>query len=450
MQLVRAGWMFSVAALALTLAGCEEVEVIVDARRDLTPHESYLESLRSAGLAATALGRDWSVAAERAVSTPHAVALPFREEGYLPPEQPTAVGYRLRLERGRVLGVRLELEGGYSLRLFVDLFRVPESPTDPLRPVLTTDSLSNSITYEPFRAGEFILRLQPELLRGGRYRLVLSEDPALAFPVEGGAVRDIGSVFGADREGGRRLHHGVDIFARRGTPAVAAVSGEVYRVQNTAVGGKVVWIRDSVRNARLYYAHLDAQLVEEGSLVEPGDTVGLVGNTGNARTTPSHLHFGVYSRGRGDRGPVDPFPFIRPARRGTPTLAGDPELVGAWVRVTETALVLRSPREDSDVAAELTDDAPLRVLASAGSWYRVALPDGTEGWVPVSSTEAASMPLRAWVATSPSVVRAGPHASAPVVADVGPGTSLPVIGSYAGFAYVLMPQGLRGWVSEEG
>ena len=41
--------------------------------------------------------------------------------------------------------------------------------------------------------------------------------------------------------------------------------------------------------------------------------MGYVGNTGNARTTPPHLHFGIYSRGEG---PLDPLPFVAGEYRG--------------------------------------------------------------------------------------------------------------------------------------
>ena len=50
-----------------------------------------------------------------------------------------------------------------------------------------------------------------------------------------------------------------------------------------------------------------------------GDTLGFVGNTGNAITTPPHLHFGVYYRGEGA---VDPAPYLR-CRSGTIRLLAD-------------------------------------------------------------------------------------------------------------------------------
>ena len=91
------------------------------------------------------------------------------------------------------------------------------------------------------------------------------------------------------------------------------------------------WCGCSTRTGQhLYYAHLDRQLVQPGQHVRPGDTLGLVGNTGNARTTVPHLHFGIYQSGRGA---VDPWPYLHradPVPAALPTAAG--EYLGRWVR----------------------------------------------------------------------------------------------------------------------
>lgn len=68
-----------------------------------------------------------------------------------------------------------------------------------------------------------------------------------------------------------------------------------------------MWIRDQERRNSLYYAHLDSIIATPGMKVKPGDTIGLVGNTGNARTTPPHLHFGIY---RSYSGAQNPLPYI--------------------------------------------------------------------------------------------------------------------------------------------
>jgi hypothetical protein len=280
----------------------------------------------------TALGREWILAGSTAVDQAVPVAMPFQEEGYLAAESPAAMAYRINVPRGRRLTAEVLLDTEDSTRVFVDLFRVPTDDGDPPRPIISSDSVPGTFVHEPWRQGDFILRLQPELLRGGQYRVVLRLEAQLAFPVDGRSMRAVQSVFGAERDGGARSHDGVDIFAPRGTPVLAAAAGQAYRVGITGLGGKVVWVRDPVRNARLYYAHLDSQHVRNGDRIEIGDTLGFVGNTGNARTTPPHLHFGVY-----DRGPTDPAPFLwrddpRPPRL---TLSLEPlgDLVGDNARV---------------------------------------------------------------------------------------------------------------------
>jgi murein DD-endopeptidase MepM/ murein hydrolase activator NlpD len=58
-----------------------------------------------------------------------------------------------------------------------------------------------------------------------------------------------------------------------------------------------------------YYAHLDRfGDFKPGDLVMPGDIVGFVGNSGNARTTPPHLHYGIYTAGQGS---INPFPLLQ-------------------------------------------------------------------------------------------------------------------------------------------
>ncbi len=231
-------------AAAVALAACEQVEKARDHFRDLTPHEAYLASLADAGLANTALVEDWIAASREAVEHAPLVQLPFQEEGFIAPEEAGAAAYRLRIGRGQRLTASFDVASEEGTRVFVDLFRVPEDSADALRPVLAADSVPGDFQYEPWRGGEYILRVQPELLRGGHYRVVLRLEAQLAFPVEGRNERAILSGWGADRDAGRRRHEGVDIFAPRGTPVLAAADGVVRRVQVTGLGGKVVWLRD--------------------------------------------------------------------------------------------------------------------------------------------------------------------------------------------------------------
>lgn len=429
--------------LLLAAAACEEVEQIQDRFRDLTPHEAYLASLADAGLSETALGRDWAAAARRSVEEASPVVLPFQEESFITPEAPEAMAYRVTVVRGQRLEALVSLDSDEDTRVFVDLFRVADDERDPLRPVMSTDSLPGEFVHEPWRGGDFILRVQPELLRGGRLRVVLRLEAQLAFPVQGIDARGIQSVFGDQRDGGRREHHGVDIFARRGTPVLATSDATVRRVEVTRRGGKVVWLRDEARNASIYYAHLDSQAVQDGQRVRVGDVLGFVGNTGNARTTPPHLHFGIYRRGEG---PVDPAPFIRPPGGALMELAVDVGSLGSWVRLRDDGTRLRAaPSVRSHVVRELGRHTPLRVLAGSADWYRVRLPDGSNGYVLARLTESVERPVELRTASAGGALHAEPAATAPVVMELAPGAEVPVLGRFDDYLYVRAPTGEMGW-----
>ena len=131
-------------------------------------------------------------------------------------------------------------------------------------------------------------------------------DELLLMPVADVSVVRIRDTWQAPRGEGRK-HEGQDIFAPRGTPVVSAVKGFVYRIRHDRLGGKTVSVLGRGRRV-YYYAHLSryAPDLEEWAPVEPGTVLGFVGTTGNARTTPPHLHFGIY----GVSGPIDPLPML--------------------------------------------------------------------------------------------------------------------------------------------
>ena len=146
------------------------------------------------------------------------------------------------------------------------------------------------------------------------YAIRLNSLPApQTLPVPVAGVRPAGLVdtWQAARSEGRR-HEGIDIFAKRGTPVLSATSGIVLKVGTNRLGGKVVWVLGP-GGQRHYYAHLDRYGdVRPGLRVAPGTVLGYVGNTGNAATTPSHLHYGIYTM----EGAIDPYPFLRPGTQG--------------------------------------------------------------------------------------------------------------------------------------
>lgn len=435
------------AAAAAVLVGCGPIEAERERHRPTTPREAYALALREAGLASTALARDWIAAGEAALRNPLVIEPPFRETGYLPPERPTAHGYLFHARRGHRLTVALEVAASDSMRMFVDLFEAVGASAPTLRLVASADSGSASLEFEPRRDGTYVLRIQPELLRGGRYTVMIVGEPALAFPVEGAGESSIRSVFGDPRDGGLRDHHGVDIFAPRGTPVVAAAEGTVTRVRTTPIGGKVVWVRDDRRAQSFYYAHLDSQLVAVGQRVRPGDTLGLVGNTGNAHSTPPHLHFGIYRRGEG---PVDPRPFIVPPAERLPPLEIDSAVLGGWARTARDGIGLRvGPDARAPRIADLPLHTAMHVVAASGRWYRVRLPDGTTGYVASWLIEPIAGPIQERHAREPAPLLARPQPDATVVGVLRAGAPLPVLGRFRNFLPVQAVAGSIGWVPVE-
>jgi hypothetical protein len=449
------------AAAFLTGACSQDIERVPEIYRPTNAHDEYLRSLVSANLGSSALARDWIAAAESALRDPVDVSSPFRESGYFDESLATAVGYLFSARGGQRIDVEVTLDTSRPFRLFTDLFRlVDDDPSAPIHVASGAASLGETgedergravldpalgsvrrLRFEPLRDGVYVLRLQPELLRSGRYTVVLRVDASLTFPVAGGGTRDIGSVFGASRDAGRRSHHGVDIFAARGTPVLAASDGTVSRATTTAIGGNVVWVRDADRNMNLYYAHLDSHSVERGQRVRAGEQLGTVGNTGNARTTPPHLHFGVYARG-----PVDPDPFLRPLRTEPTELSVDLDRLGDWSRTADDAVeILAAPDRRARIIGSIEPLAPVRIWGASARYYRVGLPDGTGGYVIGDLTEPAT-PLRSESMAGAGFVLDRPLPQGAVIEELLPGDRVPVFGNFGDFLYVRTPGGLSGWL----
>jgi murein DD-endopeptidase MepM/ murein hydrolase activator NlpD len=138
---------------------------------------------------------------------------------------------------------------------------------------------------------------------------IIAVSKSLVFPVAGQSK--IKDLWGASRAGGIRRHKGIDIHARKGTPVVALCDGIIVEKDHTLIGGKTLWLRSSAHGWKAYYAHLDRQYVKEGQYVKKGQVIGTVGNTGNARSTPPHLHFGI----AGGDGWVNPYPYVKHASK---------------------------------------------------------------------------------------------------------------------------------------
>jgi peptidoglycan LD-endopeptidase LytH len=263
----------------------------------LSPREAYENSIED-----TPEGQEWLQASVTALQKPTDVSLPFCMNGFFPADKPRSLGLKFKAKRGEQVRFQFTRNDSTGV-VYTDLFSAFDIGASP---IITADTGSSVFSFDIENTGEYVLRLQPELFREAGYDLIITSGPSLGFPVAGKKSR-IGSFWGADRDGGKRSHEGIDIFAPKRTPVIASADGIITRVKEGGIGGKVVWQRIAGKSISLYYAHLDEQLVQPGQLVKKGDTLGLVGNTGNARTTPTHLHFGIYTYG----GAIDPLSFVK-------------------------------------------------------------------------------------------------------------------------------------------
>ncbi|NJB86017.1 murein DD-endopeptidase MepM/ murein hydrolase activator NlpD [Lewinella marina] len=371
----RSLWRLLLPLLLLLLylsGGCsrlrEQLEFWVERTfTEASPREAFL---RSRPFDSATLAR-WDSAYQRVFRDTLRIELPHREV-FRATGDPglSAHALHLRLPPGRRLTVRTE--GGIP---FGELFRMP--PAEEPHWLAGWDTLSGYLSYETAGpAAEDLLLVVQSLPKATEpFTLTLESEPALLFPVAGRDADNIGSFWGDRRDGGRRRHEGNDIFAPRGTPVVAAAKGRVARVQDGGLGGKTIWLRDRDRRLNYYYAHLDTQLVRRGQRVSRGDTIARVGNTGNARTTPPHLHFGIYGNGA-----YDPFPYLGPSdaspadpRRLPGTVTEVPRRGTHYLRLT--------PSRNGTVIRQLDGGESITEVATTGAFHRVVTVAGETGYV---------------------------------------------------------------------
>ncbi|GAB3705122.1 hypothetical protein GCM10027592_37190 [Spirosoma flavus] len=432
----------TIGLLAAWFSGCTGIGPTANLFRPSSPHDQYGQSLKEAKLDRTALGTDWISAGERALRDSLKITIPYRESGYFSANKAFAVGYRLDAQRGDRFLVKVETQGQKTAQVFIDVFAIDKR--NRLDLITASKADTNVLIWEPRQTQTHLIRIQPELLRNAQYTITITREPSLAFPVKGRDSRQISSYFGAPRDGGRRRHEGVDIFAPKGTPAVACVNGIVTGVGTNSLGGNVAFLSDDERNIRLYYAHLDRWNVTNGQRVSVGDTIGFVGNTGNARTTGPHLHFGIYGF---SNGATDPLPYIRLGRGPAKQVMLSPSRLGDSVRVSAVRSPIRlAPTSDAPILRELAKASAMTIIGGTEAWLRVELPDGLTGYVAGSTTETNNRPLRRLtLAASGNLLDAADNQAA-VMNTMPAGAAVDVLAQTNSYQLVRNANGQTGWL----
>ena len=139
----------------------------------------------------------------------------------------------------------------------------------------------------------------------------------MTIPVAGVQAKNLIDSFD-DLRGGTRRHSALDIMAQRNTPVLAATSGKILKMHNSAAGGLSIYESDPTSRFVLMYGHLNSYRpgLKEGAAVNRGEIIGFVGSSGNANPAAPHLHFQIM---RNDNmkewwkgTPLNPFPVFRP------------------------------------------------------------------------------------------------------------------------------------------
>jgi murein DD-endopeptidase MepM/ murein hydrolase activator NlpD len=408
-------------------------------------HEQYGDRLTDAGLKSTALGSSWFKMAEQSVLYPLDIKIPYKETGYFSAERPAAAGLRFNASRGQKLSIRLDRKPVTNFTIYIDLLKSSTADRGP-KFLAAADTAMYSIQYEVEENSTYILRIQPELLGSGEYTISITAGPSLAYPIKAPGKNHIKSFWGAERDRGARKHEGIDLFAAFRTPVVASASGTVTRVDETPIGGKVVWLRPENKNYTLYYAHLDSQLVSAGQKVEVGDTLGLMGNTGNAQFTSPHLHFGVYTFG----GAIDPFPFVNPDIIEPEKISAPTKLVGKLLRsVSVQTNIYSQPEITSLPLAKIPAHTLLRAEAAVSTWFKVTMPDGKQAFIKSNSVNETDKPLRNFDLKASTPLLDRPDSLAAKKTSISSGETVDILGNFNDYYFISTRNKVTGWIMKE-
>ena len=364
-------------ALILLCFSCGKLTKVTDVITQPTAREVYARNFDTDSVPY----RLWTNAFQNALNDSLQVASPYQETGIFNPEIQPVYGYDLDLERGRRYTFSIQTDT-LQPEIFIDLYEKTSDSIRPYKLVQQADYEASTLDFSPKNSGTYKVLFQPGLNTSSSFAIRIQSKPSYYFPVSGASAKSIQSFWGAARDGGKRSHEGIDIFAKRGTPVVASVDGYISRTGNRGLGGKQVWLREGLFGNSLYYAHLDSIIATSGQRVKVGDTLGLVGNTGNARTTPPHLHFGVYSRGA-----INPLPFVKEEPE-LPALDTSTEFYKTYTIKTSQANLRSSASAKSQKIGSLSRKDTVHLLGKSADWLHVETSTAQRAFVHQSLAKA--------------------------------------------------------------
>ena len=183
-----------------------------------------------------------------------------------------------------------------------------------------------------------LLGLAISLLAGLFPSFLVSAAPqALTFPVIGSSTYT--DDYNSDRGGVK--HHAIDIIASKGQKIVSATDGTIEYVTYPEQSWGYAAIVRGNDNYCYWYLHINNDVpgtdngkggmmhafgpdIKSGNPIKKGQFMGWVGDSGNAESTVSHLHFGMHKLPSGgrcgtnhedDNPPVNPYSYLKAAKK---------------------------------------------------------------------------------------------------------------------------------------
>ncbi|MUP44799.1 M23 family peptidase [Gramella sp. BOM4] len=349
--------------LMVLLASCSQLEKVDQVFSRLSEREKYQKENEISD----ELFQLWNNRIEVALADSLEIKLPYTENGHFRPRNFAIYSYQTYLLPGEIVEVKTTADS-LPTRVFSELYRKIEG-SGKFEKIASGKTKTASLNFEIEEPGLYKFVIQPEIEANSPFRMQILKSPSYKFPVLNAKNNDIGSYWGDMRDGGKRNHEGIDIFAKRGTPVLAATDGRIRFTGEKGLGGKQVWLRDPERDQSLYYSHLDS-IVPGLTGVKAGDTLGFVGNTGNARTTPPHLHFGIYQSGHGA---IDPLGFVYQTELAKPDIEPSEARIASKLKITSRIANLRnSPStSNSQVLSTAKSGTSLSVQGKTEDWFHV-------------------------------------------------------------------------------
>lgn len=430
-------WLFSIAFI-MAILSCKTGSV--NLFKAASPHEQYQKKLINVGLDKTAMGSAWLNAAVMSTQKALNINIPYRENGYFAADKVPATAYKFNATKGQKLNMKLNKTPSGGALIYMDVW-YSKDQTQKL--IASADTLNNPIVFDIDQTGTYLIRLQPELLQNVAYELEITTGPSLAFPIKSKNTNSIKSYWGDGRDNDARKHEGVDIFGNFRTPVLAISEGKVTRVNENNLGGKVVWMRPKDKDYTLYYAHLDEQIAIEGQEVKIGDTLGLMGNTGNARTTPTHLHFGIYTF----NGAVNPLPFIDPVTKTPAAVTASGTKLNKTLRTTSAVKMFSSPQSKATVLATLNAGTIVEANAATGNYYKVELPDGSTGFIQSNKLVQVIEPIKKLkINLLQQKVYDKPDSLAAIKTTLNEGQTVSLLGTFGNYQLIGSAGTETGWI----